>query len=59
MMEGGTPANSPQPALSPRGAEHLTFNYDSRKQATGMPLTFILSGAVLFFFVGWAGFVSL
>lgn len=41
-----------QPGLiSPRGAKHLTFNYASRKQATGMPLTFILSGTV--FSPGW------
>lgn len=36
-----------QPAPSPRRPDHLTFNCDSRKQATGMPLTFILSGTVL------------
>ena len=46
-----------QPAPSPRGAEHLTFNYDGRKQATGKPLTFILSGAVFFLF-SLAGWVS-
>lgn len=44
-----------QPALSPCGAKHLTFNYDSRKQVTGMPLTFICLGQ----FFHWTGFVSL
>lgn len=42
----------PQPAPSPCGAEHLTFNYDSRKQTTGMPSTFILPGAVFFSLAG-------
>lgn len=41
-MEGATPANSlPGQLCLPAGAKHLTFNYDSRKQVTGMPLTFI------------------
>lgn len=35
-----------QPARFPRGANHLTFSYASCKQATGMPLTFILSETV-------------